>query len=78
MGMYGGDTSKRHRGYSNNPYLSELDLGVFHRSEQPKNTTTVSHYVNKDGKLAYVGTKDLKKTQSVPQGFSVYLLCKLN
>ena len=66
--MYGGMSPKRHRGLSNNPYSASLDLGVYKRHvQQTKKVQTVRRYVNKEGKLSYVGTTSLKSTQSKPQ-----------
>ena len=68
MGMYGSPSPKRHRGYSNNPATSFLDLGIWkrHLREKKKKVNTVKKYVNKDGKMSYVGTSSLKQTQSPP------------
>ena len=67
--MYGALSPKRHRGYTNNPHCAKLDLGIYKRSIAAKRTKikTVKKYQSKDGKAAYVGTKQLKPTQSVPQ-----------
>ena len=75
MGMYGSPTPKRHRGFSNNPGTSFLDLGAWKRAfqKQNKKVKTVQKYINKDGKLSYCGTKALKDTQSLPQLFFPYL-----
>ena len=65
MGMYGGQSPKRHRGYTNNPAAARLDLGVYKRSEQAKKKLeTVRRYTTRDGRAAYVGTKNLRSTQS--------------
>ena len=67
MGHYGGRTPKRHRGYTNNAWCSQVDLGVYSRALRGKKTVeTVRRYLNKSGKKAYVGTKELKSTQSLP------------
>jgi hypothetical protein len=64
MGMYGGKSPKRHRGYTNNPAAARLDLGVYKRSEQAKKKLeTVRRYYTQDGRPAYVGTKSLRSTQ---------------
>lgn len=74
MGMYGSATPKRHRGFSNNPGTSFLDLGSWKRAfQKQKKVKTVRKYINKDGKLSYCGTKALKDTQSLPQLFYIYL-----
>ena len=66
----GGLSPKRHRGYTNNVWASRLDLGVYTRAQQAKkNLKTVRRYVNSAGKKAYVGTKALKSTQSMPYTF---------
>lgn len=68
MGMYGGESAKRSRGYSNNAYSAALDLGVFPRHLQKlKKLKTVKKYINKRGEVAYAGTSNLKQTQSMPQ-----------
>lgn len=68
MGQYGGMSPKRHHGFSNNKYASFLDLGVYRRAEQAKKKLqTVKRYQKKDGKQGYVGTKNLKQTQSGSQ-----------
>ena len=72
MGMYGSATPKRHRGFSNNPGTSFLDLGSWKRAfQKQKKVKTVRKYINKDGKLSYCGTKALKDTQSLPQLFYI-------
>ena len=66
MGMYGGKSPKRHRGYSNNPATSSLDLGIYKRSERALkgSVQTVRKYTTKDGRKAWAGTKELRGTQS--------------
>ena len=72
-GQYGGQSPKRHRGFTNNVWASKLDLGVYKRHEQAKKRLkTVRRYVSKTGKPAYVGTRSLKGTQPGPQQFVVY------
>lgn len=65
--MYGGESPKRHRGYTNNPWAARVDLGVYSRTQQAKKQLkTVRHYLNSAGKKAYAGTAALKSTQSMP------------
>ena len=68
MGQYGGQSPKRHQGFSNNPWSANLDLGVYRREQQAKQTRiqTVRRYQKKDGARGYCGTKSLKQTQSGP------------
>ena len=48
MGHYGGRTPKRHRGYTNNAWCSQVDLGVYSRALRGKKTVeTVRRYLNK-------------------------------
>ena len=75
--MYGGESCKRHRGWSNNPSAAGLDRGIFKRKEQKKKTLqTVRKYLKKDGTTGYCGLPALKSTQSEAQ-FAQGLTIKL-
>ena len=71
MGHYDAPTPKRHYAYANTPVVLRLDRGVLQKwkPKTGKKVKTVEHYVDKNGKKRYKGTKQLRGTEN--------LVCKL-
>lgn len=69
MGLYNSPTMKRHLAYSNSKTVACLNLGVLTRDVQKKKFAhapkAARAYKNKQGKSSYVGTRFLKRTQTL-------------
>lgn len=69
MGSYGAPTPKRHIAYSNAPSVQLLDLGSLVKEVRKRlskhNQQSSRTYVSRDGKQRFVGTRFLKRTQTL-------------
>ena len=65
MGHYGAKSAKPQQGWTNSRKFQHLDLGKYkHTVKRGKAAETVRKTINKkSGKVGWVGTKELKKTQ---------------
>jgi hypothetical protein len=62
----GGKSPKRHVAYSNSPAVKRLWLGRLKgwKFDDSIHTRTAHNYIDKNGKRCFMGTKDLKSTQT--------------
>ena len=67
MMHYGSVTPKRSKGFSNNRFVLNYNLGRLKKSSAkvPEDRKTIKKYVDKSGKQRFVGTKALKQTQNL-------------
>lgn len=65
MGHYQAPTAKRHWAYSNSMEILDLDKGKWQRSDKKNHIQTAEHYVDKNGKRRYKGTKALRATETL-------------
>ena len=70
MGHYKSKTPKRHKAWTNNAACTRLDMGTFNmkRFRQRHGLSgAVRKNIVKEGRRGYVGAKQLKATQQLPQ-----------
>ena len=77
MRNYGGPTAKPHYLYSNSKHVAKLQKGKLQRPVDPTPSNTCEHYINKNGKRCWVGTKKLKQTERKPQLVNLCVACLL-
>lgn len=66
MGAFGSKTSKRTMVLTNNPAVCRLRLVRYRAKESSaSNTPLCRKYVDKSGKAAFQGTKELKQSQTL-------------
>ena len=75
MKMYGGQTDKPHYAWSNSKAILQLETPAPKRhrvgDDEPK-IRTCEQYFNKEGKLCYKGTKQLRKTENLVLNWPIY------
>ena len=70
MGHYKSKTPKRHKAWTNNAACARLDMGTLNMKrfrQQHGWSGAVRKTISKEGRRGYVGTKQLKGTQHLPQ-----------
>lgn len=72
MGMYGAPSAKRHKAFSNNPWVHKYNLGKLkNKFKKDKTFKPVVQYTDHSGKRRWKGTAQLKQTQIL--GFTFIL-----
>ena len=70
MWHFGGSTAKRHYAVSNSDAISKLDRGrLTGWKKLPPSRQTARRYRDHNGKSRYVGTSQLKKTETLAEAY---------
>ena len=77
MCHYSAPTPKRHYAYGNSKTIRKIDKGILQGWKKKADHKTVEHYVDKQGKRRWKGTKSLKSTE-IPGFNNFNSICMLS